>query len=273
MAPSNILRWSSMEQNAEVEVDCLLPTGLLIPSLPVKAGSLLSEIKGRLWSEALRYPLFNLLKDMRSYVFVFINQKGKQEELVDENRQLIDVQPFRPLLKLIERKGDRDEKLLVSEISCLIGKLNLNEFDQMQSPEVNDFRGTYRCMVEEISRERNQMNWEGRALYAYPPELENSDEIPAHVEKHLMDNRRFLVTVAIESKRVSSKDLHAFNVSADTYPEELLYLVLQRRGVTRGVHDIDSVDSPSDYVLKIVGRESYLLGGHPLLMYKVRQTI
>ena len=264
MPPTTRLFWSSMEPNSEVDVDCFLPTGVLIP-MGVRAGSTIAEIKGRLWAEASNYPLFNLLKDIRSYVFVCINQKGKQEELVDENRQLIDVRPFRPLLKLIERKGDREEKLLNSEISCLIGK-NLDEFDQMESPEVNDFRRTYRYMVEDISRERNQLNWEGRAMYAYPPEIETSNDIPAHVEQNLMDNRRFLVNVAIKNKRASIKDLHAFNVSADTYPYELLTLVLKRRGVIMGVHDFDN---PGDYVLKIVGQESYLLGEYPLLRYKV----
>ena len=263
MPPTSKLIWSSTEPNSEIEVDCLLPTGLLIP-IQVKAGYCVSEIKALLWSEASGFPLYNLLKDIRSYVFVCINQKGKSEELVDENRQLIDVRPFRPLLKLIERKGDREEKLLDSEISCLIGK-NLNEFDQMQNPEVNEFRKSYRYIAEQISRERNQLSWEERAMYAYPPELENSDEIPAHIEKNL-NNRRFILNIVNTLKRNSNKpDVRAFNVSVDTYPHELVSLAF-----TTYTKEKFHRDTPDDYVLKIVGRESYLLGYHSLLNYKLQ---
>lgn len=270
MPPTSKVFWSSTEPNSEIEVDCLLPTGLLIP-IRVKAGSCLSEIKSLLWSTAINYPLFNLLKDIRSYVFVCINQKGKSEELVDENRQLIDVRPFRPLLKLIERKGDREEKLLNAEISCLIGK-NLNEYDQMQSPEVDDFRRTYHQMAKEISSKRNRLSWEERAVYVYPPEIENSDEIPAHIEKNLIDNRRFLLNVVLTLEGNSNKpDIQAFNVSFETYPQELISLALGRKAtIKRGTRNFDN---PTDYVLKIVGRESYLLGSHILLKYKVRNFL
>ena len=256
--------WTSLEPCSQINVDCFLPTGVLIP-LQVRMEAPLAEIKAKLWSEAGTYPLFNLLKEPASYVFVCVNQKGKQEELVDENRQLFDVRPFRPLLKLIERKGDREEKMLRSNIGVLIGK-SLHEFDQMENPEVDDFRGKYREFVEKIANERKQLDWEGRAMYAYPPEIENSDEVPVHVRDKLMDNRRFLVNVAISKNRMSIKDMHAFNVSADTYPSELLVLVLRKRGAIMGMHDFDN---PVDYVLKIVGRESYLLGDFSLLRYKV----
>lgn len=255
--------WDDFKPSSMVDVDCFLPTGVVI-QLQVRIEAPLAEIKSRLWREASNYPLFNLLKDASNYVFLCVNQRGKQEELVDEARQLIDVRPFRPLLKLIHRKGDKEEKLLNSTIGNLIGK-SLHEFDQMQNTEVDDFRRKYRRFAEKIANERRQLDWIGRAMYAYPPELESTLP-PPHIEEKLMENRRFLVNVAIKNNRASIKDMHAFNVPADAYPDELLILVLKKRGAIMGVLDLDK---PVDYVLKIVGRESYLLGNHPLLQYTV----
>lgn len=259
--------WDDFEPSSMVDVDCFLPTGVVI-QLQVRIEAQLSEIKSRLWREAGNYPLFNLLtdagKDDKNYVFLCVNQRGKQEELVDESRQLIDVRPFRPLLKLIQRKGDNEEKLLNSTIGNLIGK-SLHEYDQMQNTEVDDFRRKYRRFAEKIASERRQLDWIGRAMYAYPPEIESTPP-PSHIEDNLMENRRFLVNVAIKNNRASIKDMHAFNVPAEAYPDELLVLVLRKRGAIMGVHDLDK---PADYVLKIVGRESYLLGNHPLLQYTV----
>lgn len=255
--------WDDFEPTSTVEVDCFLPTGVVI-QVQVRIEAPLSEIKNRLWREASNYPLFNLLKDASNYVFLCVNQRGKQEELVDESRQLIDVQPFRPLLKLIHKKGDNEEKLLNSTIGNLIGK-SLHEFDQMQNIEVDDFRRKYRRFAEEIACKRRQLDWIGRAMYAYPPEIE-SNPPPSHIEEKLMENRRFLVNVAIKNNRASIKDMHAFNVPADAFPGELLVLVLRKRGAIMGVLDLDK---PNDYVLKIVGRESYLLGNQSLLQYTV----
>jgi phosphatidylinositol-4,5-bisphosphate 3-kinase len=191
------------------------------------------------------------------------------EELVDENRQLIDARPFRPMLKLIERMGDREEKLLSSKIGVVIGK-NLHEYEQMQNAEIDEFRRRYGEFVEGIARERSLQDWEGRAIYAYPPQVDLGETAPAFVEKNLMENRRFLVNVAIKNNRVSIKDMHAFNVSADTYPGELLSLVLRKRGAIMGVHEFDN---PKDYVLKVIGRECYLIGDYALLQYQVKSVI
>lgn len=265
MPPTSRLdMWADKTACSLVNVDCLLPTGVLVP-IQVRIESTLGEIKAKLWREASSFPLYNFLKESTSYVFVCVNLQGKTEELVDENRQLIEARPFRPLLKLIERIGDREEKLQMSKIGNLLGK-NLDEYEQMQNAEVDEFRSRYRVIVEGISRERSILDWESRAMYAYPPDVDTEGTAPDFVEKNLMPNRRFLVNVAIRNNKASIKDLHAFNVSADALPDELLTLVLRKRGAIMGVHDFDN---PKDYVLKIVGKEVYLLGNFPLLQYRV----
>ncbi len=55
---------------------------------------------------------------------------GERDELVNDSRTLEEAELFIPLLKLVERKGNQEEKLLNAEISNLIGK-KLHEFDVM----------------------------------------------------------------------------------------------------------------------------------------------
>ncbi|XP_029206897.2 phosphatidylinositol 4,5-bisphosphate 3-kinase catalytic subunit beta isoform-like [Acropora millepora] len=271
MPPGSRQNYWDKLTTTSVAVDCFLPTGVVIQLDEVRIEAPLSEIKNRLWREASNYPLFNLLtdagKNASNYSFLCVNQRGKQEELVDESRPLNEVKPFRPLLKLIHRKGDNEEKLLNSTIGNLIGK-SLHEFDQMQNQEVDDFRRKYRKFVEKLASNRRQLSWIGRAMYAYPPEIETTP-LPLHIEENLSDDRRFLVNVAIKNNRASIKDMHAFSLPADAYPDEVIVLVLDKRGKIMGVPDLDK---PVDYVLKIVGRESYLLGNYPLLQYTYIRT-
>lgn len=75
-----------------------------------------------LWEEASKFPLHGTLHDASSYVFSCINSMAESEELLDENRRLCDVKPFVAVFKLIERKGDKAERMLDIQISHLIGK-------------------------------------------------------------------------------------------------------------------------------------------------------
>ena len=45
-----------------------------------------------------------------------------QEEILDESQNLNDVRPFWPVLKLVEKKGDKISKTLDRRVNNLIGK-------------------------------------------------------------------------------------------------------------------------------------------------------
>ena len=51
-----------------------------------------------------------------SYIFVSITQDAEREEFYDENRRLCDLRLFQPILKVVEPKGNKEEKMLNSEI-------------------------------------------------------------------------------------------------------------------------------------------------------------
>lgn len=69
-----------------------------------------------LWHEAKRYPLFQRLGEQMSYIFVSITQDAEREEFYDETRRLCDLRLFQPILKVVEPKGNKEEKMLNSEI-------------------------------------------------------------------------------------------------------------------------------------------------------------
>ena len=56
-----------------VRVDCLLPNGVIV-ELRCYREFPLDRIKEELWKEAQKYPLFHLLQDASSYIFVSITQ-------------------------------------------------------------------------------------------------------------------------------------------------------------------------------------------------------
>ncbi len=60
--------------------------------------------------------MFHLLSDAGSYVCVSITQDAEWEEFYDETRRLCDLRLFQPLLRIVEPKGNREEKMLNYDI-------------------------------------------------------------------------------------------------------------------------------------------------------------
>ena len=58
---------------SKIDVDCLLPTGVIV-LLKCNRDATLESIKADLYKEARKYPLFYLLSDPSSYIFVSITQ-------------------------------------------------------------------------------------------------------------------------------------------------------------------------------------------------------
>jgi phosphatidylinositol-4,5-bisphosphate 3-kinase len=98
-----------------IVVDCLLPTGILVPCT-CNRDATLEVIKADLWLESKKYPLHSQLADKESYIFVGITQDAEREEFYDETRRLCDLRLFQPILKVMEPLGNREEKMLNYEI-------------------------------------------------------------------------------------------------------------------------------------------------------------
>jgi len=171
------------DPSGDIQVDFLLPTGILIP-LGCKAGQKLEEIKQSLWVTAKAYPLYDRLKRPESYTLVFVNRQAEQEECLDESQRLCDIRMYKPIFKVVEKKGDREEKILSNKIGWLIGKC-LRDFDMVDDPEVNDFRMSMIGKCQRAIQERNAYSWEEKVLYCYPPDIESTDEVTPLVQDRL----------------------------------------------------------------------------------------
>ena len=141
------------------------------------------------------------------------------------------------------------EKLLKSKINMLIGK-SLTEFDNMDKvEEIYDFRRMYRKVCEHVATQRRRASWGVRAVYSYPPQLANT-EIPEYVRSRI--NSEFIVNIA-----VARSITHTFHIPYDCTTEELISIALKKKASTLQLRD---VESPNDFVLKIIGKRSFLFG-------------
>ena len=116
MPPSSGELWGHHLMPSQVDVDFLLPTGIIL-SVRCCRDATLENIKCEVWKEAKKYPLFYLLLDPSSYIFVSITQDAEREEFYDETRRLCDLRLFQPILKLVEPMGNKEEKMLNTKLS------------------------------------------------------------------------------------------------------------------------------------------------------------
>lgn len=235
---------------AYVEVDCLLPTGLLIP-IKCRQDITLEELKTTLWNEARGYPLFNVLNEPGRYVFVYVTYSAEQEECLDETKPLYEIPYFKEVFKLVEKKGDKEEKLLNARISNLINK-RLGDFDSLRDQEVNDFRAVMVDKCRGAIEDRGKAAWKEQAQYLYSPDVEaplNGGVVPEVVKKHLNPNGKFCIYVQIPA--LDKKDhVHQFAFSVDPIEpaDDFLVRVLQKKQKTLG---LNTAQSSSDYALKV----------------------
>ena len=247
--PRNFNFWNKQTRESAVNINCLMPNGLCIQRR-VPADTLLRQFKFDLWEEAGRLPLCHLLKDSQCYVLSCVDKYGGIEELVDENRSIYDVQPFKPYFKVVEKQGDEAEKLINSKISILIGQ-STAEFESMEKDdEVRAFRNKYRTVSERICSDRRRASWDMRAMYAYPPQFADSVEHPKYLIQHFKSE----LTVKVYIAKAISYD---FKVSYECSVKELIQICLNKK---RATMPKSQIENPDDYVLKIAGRGSFLFG-------------
>uniref|UniRef100_K1RFP1 phosphatidylinositol 3-kinase n=1 Tax=Magallana gigas TaxID=29159 RepID=K1RFP1_MAGGI len=87
------------ETDGHVEMDFLMPNGIFIP-YRVDFYDSVENLKLKLWKEAENYPLFKTLKRKENYCFVYINQQGQKDEIMDEDMLLNEFKIAARFLKL-----------------------------------------------------------------------------------------------------------------------------------------------------------------------------
>lgn len=117
--PSSGELWGMHLMPPSILVDCLLPNGMILTLECLREATLIT-VKHELFKEARKYPLYHLLQEESSYIFVSVTQEAEREEFYDETRRLCDLRLFQAFLKVIEPVGNREEKILNREIGMLL---------------------------------------------------------------------------------------------------------------------------------------------------------
>ncbi|GFS05073.1 phosphatidylinositol-4,5-bisphosphate 3-kinase catalytic subunit alpha isoform [Elysia marginata] len=272
MPPSSGELWEHHLMPQHVEVDCLLPTGVLV-TLPCARDDTLESIKKELWQKARRYPLFHKLMEPESYIFLAITQDAMREEFYDETRRLCDLRLFQPILKVMEPKGNRDEKMVNYEISMLIG-VPVNEFNNNKDLEVITFRRNILKACKDVVDKRDQSGDHIRALYTYPPDIDSEVDLPQHLLDRLKafsdessviicvwvvsdDNNRTKYTVKVPHMAVPS------DVIAETIRRRSRFMNMSRENAERCIEEYRHM-----YVLKVCGCDQFLLAECPISQYR-----
>eukprot|EP00052_Salpingoeca_macrocollata_P004776 m.43448 g.43448 ORF g.43448 m.43448 type:complete len:1025 (+) comp14443_c0_seq1:121-3195(+) len=237
-------------------LDCLLETGLLV-SVQASSTDTFDDVKRRLWSQASALPLYAVLKEHAQYGFRCVNNEGELIE-VDDDQLLGHANMFQPLLKVFQRKGSKMEQKLNMEIGNLISK-HLQDFDNMRDPEVTAFRRDIMAVCQEVVTEREKGGMEASALHRYPPIVESAP-LPDDLRKKIAQ-RGYHVKIKINGDHPKEFLMKA---DIDKTAHELIQAALRKKaGGAAG-----AADKPENYVLKVLGKEEYLLGGYQLFHYK-----
>ena len=242
--------------------DFLLPTGVIV-TFGCSQNETLTETKKKLFVEAKKQPLFSLLRDQAWYNFQGVTADGSKEEFLDESRTLKQLDLYAKLLRLVERQGDQTEKFFNAEIGNLIGR-RLHDFDVM-GPEIQDFRRSILPICEDAFAERKK-GIRAMGKYYYPPDLDETSALPVNTPQQIVTTQQLQIEIMYgDGKANPPKQLSAIiSVPCSIEPMGIIKLAFQKKFVVATSHS-----SNNDYVLKICGREEYLLEECPITKYKV----
>nr|ADE44090.1 phosphoinositide 3-kinase isoform a [Panulirus argus] len=242
-------------------LDCLLPNSIIVP-LTCHKDITLSKLKNDIWQEAKKYPLYRVLRVPEEYVLVGVTQDAEQEEFWDESRRLCDLRLFSPILKIMEPRGSKEEKVLNHEISLAIGR-SVHDLEDSKDAELQEFRRKIIKVVGEAVKMRQHCGLASLACCQHPPELEPTAKLPSSIEKRL-DQGYLMVTVW-----TGSSESISVRVTWDIYPEGVIAEVLKRLPGAPGTRgSATSAQNSSQHVLKVCGTNEYLLVGRPITQYK-----
>ncbi|KAH8381802.1 hypothetical protein KR009_000278, partial [Drosophila setifemur] len=241
-----------------VTLTCLLPNGLVL-MLYVNSGATIQEVKTEMVRLAKEMPMSYMIKDSCDYLLNGLSTYNI-EPYTDETKRLCEVQPLFGLLTL----GDRTDTTNFSsdyELSKMVSGMIGKSFDHQRNqgtPEIDDFRSNMTQICDNIEMERSIYTWQQRLLYEHPLRLANSTKMPDLIrERH--PTRSFLIVV----KNENDQSTFTLSVNEQDTPFSLLESTLQKMNRSQ----MKMNDRTADYILKVSGRDEYLLGDYPLIQF------
>ena len=188
------------ERGGQIGVDCLLPNGIFV-SFQCQKNHTISTIKQMLWHEAKKQPLFHRLREADNYVFTYVTTKAKLVECVDENEQLDEIRPYKPIFKVVQKEGDRTLSILNNQIGEVIGK-TVGEFENNKDSNVHDFRIKMIDKCRDAIKWRNECEWVEKMRYYFPPDVVSEEHVAKLLEtydpKNAQSQGGFLIQVSAD---------------------------------------------------------------------------
>lgn len=191
--------------------------------------------------------------------FIGVTKDGNKDEFVNDSQAFDRLDLFVPVISLVERQGDMEEKVLNAEIGAIIGR-KLADFDLMEA-EVQDCRRHWLDVSEAAVIER-QVTKENLISYNYCALL-----VAPHV-KPFNIREPFEPIIYYVDSRGTTKQL-SISVNPTAKVTELLQRVFSH-GEIRKVYKRYTAN---DIVLKVCGTEEYLLEKVELYRYKVSTAV
>ena len=258
---------------SNVTVDVMLPNGIFMSVDTTRECGLL-DLKAKVWLQAQEEPLFHLLLDQNSYIFVGVTKDAKCEEFYDEHRRLCDIHLFQPIMKLIEPKGNKEEMILNQNITQAIGR-PVSDFDRIKSLEVEEFRRNMSFLCKNCVKQRNASFDPHMIIFrSYPPRLEASAKLPLHTAENLLSKNAIVIRIWTIQKNLFQTNA-SLKVRYDAMPSHIIKEVMKKKSMSTMKPEGLSIESmPCHYVLKVCGINEYLVGNYPICQFKyIRQCV
>ncbi|CAD6992165.1 phosphatidylinositol 4,5-bisphosphate 3-kinase catalytic subunit delta isoform [Ceratitis capitata] len=257
--PTESIDFWRNELPQSAEVSCLMPNGIII-LIVFPINSTIREIKTEVIRQAKNFPLCHLIKDPCDYEVSGISNFANVDCFSDETKRLSEIQPFFCLLRL----GERTETSTISSdyelsklVSNMIGK-SFEEYSAQRTPEVDDFRRKLSHLCDKMEQVRSRFTWSEKLLYEHPMRVANTPVMPELIRKRL-GGTSFLIVVKLENDEGSYTIPVSEHDTSSTVIESAL-MKMQRSQIRVG-------DRPSDYILKVRGRDEFIFGEYPLIQF------
>ncbi|KAH8241324.1 hypothetical protein KR032_008131 [Drosophila birchii] len=241
-----------------VHLICLLPNGHL-QMLTAPSTATIRDVKVNMVECAKQSEPCYMIKDACDYQVYGISTFNI-EPYTDETKRLCEVQPYFGLLSLGDRTDANSfssDYELTKMVSGMIGK-SFDHHRTQGTPEIDDFRLNMAQISDNIEMQRLNYTWQDRLLYEHPLRLANSTKMPDLIrERH--PTRTFLIVV----KNENDQSTFTLSVNEHDTPHSLIESTLQKMNRSQ----IKMNDRAADYILKVSGRDEYLLCNYPLIQF------
>jgi len=275
-----------------VDVDCLLPNGLLI-SLNCSRETTLNELKQMVWKEFKSFGSMDNHFDLKTpdnYIFTSVTQEAKTIEYFDLMKRLCDLRLFFPFFQLIEIQGNLEEKALNSDLSKAIG-LYISEIEQFKDCELVEFRLELFKFLSSLKQNEKLKTPSDKLKeylqFSYSPNLD-LDNIMLDVGVLHATNSFCSFKISNAPSQSNNIDINVhvsemnqpqityqLNVSLNNTPNEVISEVIKSKlsGMHQSIKQImQVVDKFKDkYLLNVCGCDEIFYGNeHKIGSYKVR---